>query len=254
MKPASWAISSADKTTMDQKSIFSEQISKILKDPNINSVIETGTFRGTGTTKIVLDNRLSGVVLYSIEVNPHNHDIAKNNLKEYSNLALLLGNTLPQQLIPSVESIRKYIRRHECLDIYCDYDIVASDRLISSYTQESGHSVPCDILGKILKEDSVHPGLIILDSAGHLGFLEFLYILYLLRNSCYIAMDDINHVKHYDSFKYAMSNAETFDFIDSKDEKTGWAIVKYLYKDQSLFNMGFEDFCRYAMKMYENGE
>lgn len=254
MKPTSEALSTIDKTSIETESPFAVQIGKILQEKKVINAIETGTFKGTGTTKIILDRRSPGCVLYSIEVNPSNHAIAKCNLQSYFDLKLILGNTLPKCLIPSIDSIRKYVSRHEELDIYCDYDTSASDKLISRYTKEMNYDVPYDMLGNALKKCSLRPGLIVLDSCGHIGFIEFLYTIYMLRGSSYIAFDDVNHIKHFESFRYAMMHSEMFEFVASGKEKTGWAIVKYLFRDARFCNMPLEEFTKHAISMYENGE
>jgi hypothetical protein len=254
MKPTAEAVSPTDKTTVDTHSKFAECLAKILQEPKMGNLVETGTFKGNGTTRILLESRQSGAIVYSIEVNPANYAIAQNNLAGYFDVKLNLGYTLPVELLPLSASIVPYIKRHECSDIYCDYDVKVSDKLLSGYTKEMAHKVPFDMLGKVLKRCALKPGLVLLDSAGHLGFLEFLYTVYMLRGPSYIALDDTNHVKHCDSLAYAKKRPQTFSVVEEMNEKTGWAVLKYNYKESDYTKMSEADFYKHAMRLYEQGE
>ena len=45
------------------------------------------------------------------------------------------------------------------------------------------------------------PDLVILDSAGHMGLQEFKYLMDRVEPGFYLALDDTNHVKHYQTCK-----------------------------------------------------
>jgi len=63
-----------------------------------------------------------------------------------------------------------------------------------------------------MKKFDYKPDLVMLDSAGHMGFIEFKYVLSLLKGSCVFILDDVNHVKHYDSLRL-MKNDSRFNVL-----------------------------------------
>ena len=67
--------------------------------------------------------------------------------------------------------------------------------------------------------------LIILDSGGHMGFVEFEYVLSLLKGSCIFVLDDVYHVKHYKSLKMIQSDPR-FNILTLSKEKFGFCIAE----------------------------
>jgi len=95
-----------------------------------------------------------------------------------------------------------------------------------NYRTEIKHNVPDDMLAVACR---INPELIILDSAGHLGFIELQYTLGLMSGkSFYLVLDDIGHVKHYHSMEYIRSMPNQFEIIweSSTDELHRSAIIK----------------------------
>jgi hypothetical protein len=86
--------------------------------------------------------------------------------------------------------------------------------------------VPDDLLGGCLREFGGRPDFVLLDSAGHMGHIEFAYLLSQLTGPCHIALDDIRHIKHHRSFRQIQSNPR-FELLVSSNEKFGFCLANY---------------------------
>jgi len=54
-------------------------------------------------------------------------------------------------------------------------------------------------------------------------------VLSLLKGSCVFILDDVNHVKHYDSLRL-MKNDSRFNVLKISSEKFGFCIAEYNYQ------------------------
>src|SRR5207247_9108928 len=92
-------------------------------------IIETGTYRGTGTTRIIAsalrELNLKDAIFHSIEVNPTHLASAKENLARTgldSYVRLHHGLSVPRSLLPSIQDIeRQTVQDIEFDDIYVDH-------------------------------------------------------------------------------------------------------------------------------------
>lgn len=79
-----------------RQTTFGNLIYQYAKDPNINTIVDVGTWSGLGTTKCIIDGLIdSGKTDYSlvsIELYPNQYNIAKENLKPYLNDKIKLLN------------------------------------------------------------------------------------------------------------------------------------------------------------------
>jgi len=83
-----------------------------------------------------------------------------------------------------------------------------------------------DLLEKYLVKFRNTNPLVVLDSAGGIGYLEFKIVEENMRGKPYILLlDDIHHVKHFRSFKDIQSN-RMFKIL-GVDEVDGWLIAKH---------------------------
>jgi hypothetical protein len=195
-------------------------IKNLLHFNKFSRIIECGTFNGLGSTsrfcEAIHDNPIPFI---SIEVNPMYHQLAIKNLS-YNFLSfttLINGLTIPRHLLPKKEDI----------DLsYATYDFIESKDPKECYIQEINFDVPDDILGKIFK-DEMEDELIFLDSAGHMGFIEFNYLLSLTKFPKMIILDDINHIKHFKTMQFIKSQPENFKIILTDNDRYGFAIVNY---------------------------
>ena len=70
------------------------------------------------------------------------------------------------------------------------------------------------------------PDLVLLDSGGHLGEVEFDTLIPNLKKFCIIALDDIFHVKHYNNLQKIREDGR-FAFLSLSREKFGFCITQF---------------------------
>ena len=108
--------------------------------------------------------------------------------------------------------------------LFVDHD--ESDRAARYYAETDFPGIPDDLLGQCLREFSFRPDFVLLDSAGHMGYVEFRYLLPFIQAPCYLALDDIYHVKHYRSFSQLCQDSR-FELIAASEEKFGFCVAKF---------------------------
>ncbi|RMD48000.1 MAG: hypothetical protein D6830_07745, partial [Ignavibacteria bacterium] len=218
--------------SVNTESSFSVEIHNLIKKYKPRKIIETGTHLGTGTTQIIIEGLINAGIsdaeFHTIEVNPNFYELAIGNLLENDLLdyvKLHNGISIPRNLLPSPEEIEEItIKNIKELDIFVDHAEV--DRAKKYHEETNFAQVEDDLLGKILKIFNYEPDFLLLDSAGHMGFIEFSYIINKLKKECVIALDDVNHVKHYETVKYIKQD-DRFKIITESDEKFGFCIVEF---------------------------
>lgn len=174
----------------------------------ITKVIETGTHKGTGTTRAVLDGMSAHGFEYefiSIEVNPRYAEEATINNIHAKGLTILNGLSVGRPDLPVDTTFN--VPDH----IIVDHDPSLRNKL---YQKEVHYRVPDHMLSYAIQKMEGRPELVILDSAGHMGFIEFKYLISRIGNhSYYLVLDDIGHVKHYDSYQFVLNNPDKFEVI-----------------------------------------
>jgi hypothetical protein len=200
---------------------FRDSMTAIIQERRPRSIIETGTYLGLGTTKIIAEALEGDYQFFTIEANPYSYGEACRNLSQYPKIRILNGYSVPQRLMPTREGLIQWLRELGSLDIYVDFQ---EDERIDCYMREGGHNVPYDMLGVCMRY--LRPDLVVLDSAGHMGFIEFCYVRSLLVSPCLFVLDDTNHVKHYQSLEWIKSDPH-FTLLKESDEKFGFCIAGY---------------------------
>ncbi|MCJ7729058.1 MAG: glycosyltransferase, partial [Sedimentisphaerales bacterium] len=219
-----------DGTNVDPHSSFGEKIKELFARITPQKIIETGTYLGTGTTTIIANAikklGIRDTVFCTIEVNPEYYARAKkyfseNNIEVYA----LNGLSVPRSMLPSREEIAsKTITGVEYDGIFVDH---REENMAEFYYKETDFpNVPDDLLYKTLEVFDFKPDFVLLDSAGHMGNIEFDYLIEHLKGECYIALDDINHIKHHRDF-LKMQSDERFEIIVQSDEKFGFCIARF---------------------------
>lgn len=221
------------------QSEFSKAVCRIFQERKPKRIIETGTYLGLGTTEIlcraireagldaVLPDNEEGMRVaefHTIECNPMSYQVAKSNLQGYP-VICHHGLSTPRDYLPTREQIEaelitKVPERELWVDGY-GYERVAA------YHQETDFAVQDDLLGKLLDKWDNRADFILLDSAGHMGFREFTYVIDRLTAPCVIFLDDTNHVKHYNSMNLAKSDPKRFKVLVESDEKFGFAGLEF---------------------------
>lgn len=198
---------------------FLDFLTTLIVTNRITRVIETGTLHGTGTTRAILTG-LKKVTwdfqFISIECNPENMRIAQRNLSS-EKVQLFNGLSIPDNLKPGIDSIR--------FDDYPD-DIIVDHperERAARYYRETNFDVQDCLLQLALEFIGGHPELIVLDSAGHMGTIEFDYLMSLVSDKkiqFYIALDDTGHVKHFKT-KQKIRADSRFTPVFSSTQKFG---------------------------------
>lgn len=184
-----------------------------------SSIIETGTYNGLGSTSAILhglkDANIQRFSFISIECNPHNYAEAQKNIggeKYDGTLMLMNAVSVPRELLP----IR--IEDNFPPDVITDH--VDSSR----YIKEIPNNVQDDGLMTALHLINFAPDLVLLDSAGHLGEVEFDYVISLVDSSFILILDDIKHRKHYNTMRKIRGD-KRYEIIKESDNKFGHAII-----------------------------
>lgn len=224
-------MSTKDLTRIELESQFARAIRRTIEQTRPRRLIETGTYHGSGTTTVIAtalrDLRLGEATFYSIEVNPRNVNRAQENLTRagLAGVAILHGLSIPRALLPTVEQIEQSLVRNVLADgLVVDHE--ESERARLYFGETNYPNLPDDLLGRVLREFDHCPDFVLLDSGGHLGFVEFRYVIDTIKGPCVIALDDVGHVKHHRSYE-TIRRDERFDVIAVSEEKFGFCIARF---------------------------
>ncbi|MCW3115880.1 MAG: hypothetical protein JWR18_4276 [Segetibacter sp.] len=231
------------KMTEDYK--LSEQLQLLANENEINIIIESGTYLGTGSTVVLanaFENSSAFEKLYTCEVNWTFYKEAKKNLQKFSKVVCLYGRTV------SFKDAHEFILSDDVLKNHSLYPEIYIDDIedpTKFYLNELNGGLGVSnklrwtdklrkylepfkegLLQELIKQNENKTYLIVLDSAGGIGYLEFLTIKKLLKDkNFYILLDDIHHLKHFRSFGHIKDDKQ-FEMM-SYDLSTGWALAKH---------------------------
>ncbi len=192
---------------------FAAAVNELVRAYQIEQVIETGTFRGTGSTQVFAK---TGLPVHTIECNESHYDVALRNLEKYPNVEVHHGYSLKRaEMLQGLRRERFDGRR---MNLHQDVDEYAAD----FYQREIDHGeLPEDLLVKLLNGKRQ---LVFLDSAGGIGWLEFKAVLAESKSAEVLLMlDDVGHVKHYRSAQRLLQLG--YDFRFSHSGRWGWAVL-----------------------------
>ncbi len=236
--------------SMSKDNKFKQIITQILKEGNVKSILESGTFNGLGSTsmlsEIVLNNKIKLNYFYTIEVEKAIYEEAVFNLKKYSFVKPIWGMSL------SKKDCLNFIEQDEAINNHEKYPEIFIDSTTNPkdfYKKEiEGNltrniSVKKNVIEKLrtyFKNDFVQNCLkkylpsikndnpiILLDSAGGVGLLEFQTVMNIMKNkSFYLILDDVHHLKHFRSLEFVRKN-NSFHILAENLEQ-GWVVAKYL--------------------------
>lgn len=93
------------------ESSFATYIDKIFTNHTLSNIVEIGTWRGLGSTKVIIDNIIkhnyTNCKFLSLETNKEFFDIAKSNLASYKNYVELIHGS-----IITLRDIDNYIKKN----------------------------------------------------------------------------------------------------------------------------------------------
>lgn len=157
----------------------------------LQSVVETGTNDGTGTTSILASSALPVV---SIECSAPHHSQAAKNLSAFPNVKLLHGYSLPKKDME--EFLKTDTFTGAGLGIALDTE---PENTANFYLDELNQGA----LSENLLPASLEPWqLVFLDSAGGVGWMEFQAVYGSSVRPLLVLLDDVDHVKHYRSIRF----------------------------------------------------
>jgi hypothetical protein len=223
-------LSPQDLTRVDTGSEFAARIVELFARIRPRKLIETGTYHGTGTTTVIAramtELNLDDATFFSIEVSPKNYSRALAHLsKQRLNVKLLNGLSVPRSMLPQRNDIEDRLVRGVIADqLVVDHE---PEKRVELYFRETDFPhLPDDMLGQALGEFGNKADFVLLDSGGHMGHVEFRYVTSRLRGPCWIALDDIFHVKHHQSFADVQDDPR-FEVQTISREKFGFCIARF---------------------------
>lgn len=217
---------------VDTLSVFGKALREAIKETKPTKIIETGTYLGRGTTTVITsairDFNINLTKFYSIEVNPSYYRSAYVHLKNCGLLKfveLINGLSIYRKQLPNRIKIKEEFLDKEWPDyVYIDH---SKETRIDKYFEETDFvGVPEGMLITCLGKLDQTPDLVLLDSGGHVGEIEFDTLIPILKGPCIIALDDIYHVKHFNSLMKIRGD-KRFEILELSKEKFGFCITKF---------------------------
>lgn len=219
-----------DAAAIDRTSDFARSINTLFARTRLRKIVETGTYQGLGSTlticQALYDNGIPTDQFFSIEVNPTFYGQAYENLAGLGfKPRLLRGLSVPRGMLPTEADIQR-----ETLDAVADASVFIDhqpDKRVFYYHKETNFPNELDdLLGFVIRSMDGAPDLVMLDSGGHIGYVEFQYALTLIKHPCYFALDDVFHIKHCRSLKAIQSDSR-FKLLELSREKFGFCIAHF---------------------------
>ena len=150
--------------------------------------VETGTYDGMGSTAGLLSFCRE---VHSIEINPARWRTAwwhNRGPRWMGQLFLHLGKSVSF----TSSHIEEVTRRAAAFGV--KFDGSDLEGTIRSYQRETEGVRDENVLPRLVKEKQ--PDIVLLDSAGGMGYLEWRAVEGLIKPGAYLALDDTRHVKH----------------------------------------------------------
>ena len=238
--------------SMSKDAEYRAVVESILKTNTVKSILESGTFNGLGSTSmlsdIIVENNIKLNFFYTLEVEEAIYHEAVNNLKKYPFVKPIFGMSLTK------DACIKFIETDEAINHHEKYPNIFIDSIINPkefYTKEIEGNLTMNIarkkslkekviaflkgeksflqdgLRKIVPSIKNDNPIVLLDSAGGIGLLEFNTLCELMGDkSYYLILDDVHHLKHFRSLEHVRNN-QSFNIMDENLEQ-GWVVAKHL--------------------------
>ena len=225
-------------------------LNDLAKKNIIKYIIETGTHRGLGSTTMLGNAFKSSsnlVSLNTIEIDYTNFSVAKKNLSHFSFINCCYGCSLDlNEAIAYVKKDEAILYHEKYPEIFIDNanDPInfyvnelegklneSSDSIIKKFlkklllpSKNSKINPQYNLLPKLIKEFYKDEMLIVLDSAGGVGHMEFQITDELMKNKAYyLLLDDTHHLKHFRGYEI-IKNRGDFSILNASD-KNGWVLA-----------------------------
>jgi hypothetical protein len=220
---------------------------ELMRREQITDVVETGTHHGLGSTTLVAEAFPPDGLprsFVTIEANWRSWRTARRNLARFPFVTPVWGHSL------RVKEAIRFVRGDDALLQHDRYPDIYVDELtdpVSLYENElrgrlggrilrhplayvadrlRGRHSGENLLARSLSRVRDARPLVVLDSAGGTGLLEFATTRETLRGRAYfVLLDDVHHVKHFRSLAHIRSDAE-FTIL-GLNEREGWALAEH---------------------------
>lgn len=214
---------------------LSRNIIDYFLDVKPKHIFETGCYNGMGSTKLIAtlirNIPIPDAKFYSIECNSNNVSAAMNNLVRdglMPYVSLTPGLSIPRKMLPGFHAIQESIDEARKSEVVVDHGHDAANAAMYYHTETEKFDLD-DRISDVMSLLHQKPDFILLDSAGHLGKIEFDYVVSKLSHPCAIALDDTRHLKHYLSRKMILDDSR-FEVLTDNEEKFGSMLVKFIPK------------------------
>jgi hypothetical protein len=230
-----------------------DELRQLLRDAvaryGIAHVVETGTHEGLGSTRFVAESfppeRLPKSFV-TIEAGWRSWRRARRNLRQFPVVTPVWGHTL------EIRSAIEFVERDECIRCHERYPDVFIDDVedpVGFYTRELNGGLSSaprglhkrlafaidrrlryggeGLLAKSLLQVREERPLIVLDSAGGTGLLEFRTVRETMGARAYLLLlDDVHHLKHFRSLEHVRRDS-AFEIL-GLDERHGWMLANHM--------------------------
>jgi len=235
--------------TMSRDEHFIKSLGLLFKEFKPKTILESGTFVGLGSTdllaKTILQNNIPIEQFFTLEVDYNLFRVAKKNLKKFSFIKPIWGMSVSRKearvFIENDNAIKEHEKYPEIFidDINnpfafykneIDGHLSASKNLVSFsdrlfYTLSKPlFTFKENVFEEILPIIKNNLPLILLDSAGGIGLLEFNKVFKGLTGTEYLLiLDDVYHLKHFRS-REIIEKDPNFNILFSSRQH-GWLIA-----------------------------
>jgi hypothetical protein len=208
------------------------------------SVVESGTYRGEGTTQCIIEAIFKAIggrnlkrwkmKIHTIESDYGNFMIAKENLEQYEKwIKVIHGTSVDvQEALEFIEQDEALLNHEDYPDLYIDaqdpipfYKNEIMGLLPEFGTKHQGKKIGKNfVFEDLIPEVCTDRPLFVLDSCGGIGWLEFNKVLELMgKLPFYLFLHDINHIKHFRSYEFIKQT----DYFQILNEKEGEWVLAY---------------------------
>ena len=236
--------------SMSKDQEFIDAINDLFRTQKITHILESGTFVGTGSTttlaNAIIKNELPVKSFRTVEVDFKIYKKAKKNLAPFSFVTPTWGMTIKlEEALDFIESDEAINNHHSYPEIFIDniedpksfYKNELSGQLskhhfrqnlgqrIISTLKQNQETFEEEVFEKYLNPIKAENPLILLDSAGGIGFLEFQTVLKIMDgNPFWLILDDIHHLKHFRSYQQVKQDPQ-FEIL-AENAADGWVIAR----------------------------
>ncbi|MGB6483360.1 MAG: hypothetical protein WBE86_07730 [Candidatus Acidiferrales bacterium] len=215
----------------------------------LTHILETGTYVGLGSTTFIAEifNKQSCAPqkFITIEASYSNWRKAKHNLQDFPFVEPLWGLSIPrQEALNFIKNDTAIINHYNYPDIFIDevedpitfYSAEICGRLgrrmrspieeLRQFVDRRRFYAGEDLLGHWLSIFRSHTPLVVLDSAGGVGYLEFNTVQKIMLTQPYfLLLDDIHHLKHFRSYRDVHAS-DKFEVL-GESQGAGWLLARY---------------------------